>query len=45
MGELKIPSKVIFFFNGINRVSEEGVAQKRTMKDLKRREELKVKSF
>ena len=38
----KIPLKVILFFESINRVSEEVLAFKRILKDLKRREKLKT---
>ena len=45
IGEQKIPSKVILFFLGINRVSKEVLAYKRILKDLKRRKKFEVENF
>ena len=43
MGEYKVPSEVIF--QGINRVSEEVLAQNRILKDKKEDTSLKLKTF
>ena len=45
VGKQKIPSKFIFFFKVINRLSEDVLAYKRMLKDLIRREKCEVKNF
>ena len=40
-----IPQKVIFFLQGINHVSEEVLAQKRILKDLKEEKTFEVENY
>ena len=45
VAEYKVALTLIFFFQGINRVSEEVLAQKRIFTDYKEEKSLKLKTF